>query len=158
MSDAITITPGVNSSADTPGPSASTPVVTLLGPPGLSSSQTESERSRSSTKRPRTGSYSASGIQPPAKFGLKSSCLIRQSPSGQEVDSAKSHDTRSLDEIPSTPAIGLESDLEAVTDPAGSTLAQALDPSARGFRRALSDDDSACTPFRLQGTPRKIFL
>ena len=90
VSDAITITPAVNSSTDTPGLSTTTPVVTFLGPPGLSARQTESERSRSSTKRPRAGSYFASGIQPPAKFGLKSSCLIRQSPSGQEVDSAKS--------------------------------------------------------------------
>ena len=158
VSDAITITPAVNSSTDIPGLSATTPVVTFLGPPGLSASQTESERSRSSTKRPRAGSYSASGIEPSAKFGLKSSCLIRQSPSGQQVDSARSHDIRSQDEVPSTSAIELESDLEAVTDPAGSTLAQALDPRARDLRRELSDDDSAFTPFRLQGTPRNTAL
>ena len=117
VSEAITLTPAANSPTGTPGLSATTPVVTFLGPPGLNASQTESERPRSSTKRLRAGSYSASGIQPPPKFGLKSSYLIRQSPSGQEDDSTKSRNTRSQDEIPSTSAIEPESDLEVVTDP-----------------------------------------
>ena len=158
MSDAITITPAANSSTGTPGLSATTPVVTFLGPPGLNSSQTESERPRSSTKRPRAGSYSASGIQPLPKFGLKSSYLIRQSPSGQEVDSTKNRNTRSQDEIPSNSAIEPESDFKVNTDPAGSTIAQALDTRARDLHRELSDDDSAFTPYRFQGTPRKTAL
>ena len=128
VSDAITITPAANLSIGTPGLSAATPVVIFIGPPGLNASQTESERSRSSAKRPRVGSSSTSVNQPPPKFGLMSSYLIQQAPSRREIDSTKSCNTRSQDEIPSTSAVEPGSDFETVTDPVGSTIAQALDP------------------------------
>ena len=81
--------PAVNSSTDSSGFLPAVPAVTFLDPPSAYSSQPESEHSRSSAMRPRVGSCSTSGIQPPPKLGLMSSYLIQHPLAGQETDSAK---------------------------------------------------------------------
>ena len=85
-----------------------------------------------------------------------SSYLIRQSSTGQEVDSAERRSAMSQEEIPSTSAVESETDPEVVTDPAGSTIAQALDPRPRDIHYELSDNDRAFAPYRFQGTPNDL--
>ena len=153
VSDPITITPAVNLSADSPGFPPAIPAVTFLGPPLANSSQPESEHSRSSAKRPRAGSCSTSGIQPPPKFGVMSS-LIRHPSAGQRTDSAERDTAMNRKEYHSTSAVESKSDPDVVTDSAGSTIAQALNPKPLEIHCESSDTDSSFAPIRFQRTSK----
>ena len=158
MSDPIIVTPAVNLSSDYPGSLPAVPAVTFLDPRSTTLSQTESNHSRSSTKRLRVGSCSTSEIQPPPKFGLLSSYLARRPSTEHETDPVRRDLTTDHGEVHSTSAIESASDREVMTNPAGSTIAQALDSWPRKIHCDLSDTDSTFSPIRFQGTPNDSTL
>ena len=157
-SDPIFATPTLNWSHDSARSKPLVHPVTFSDPLSETDQQTEIEQPRNTTKRPRIGSCSIVDIQPPPKFGLLSSYLNVQDPFG--LSSVREAQDCILEQSKALRGseIELETDVESATNPAGSTISQAVDSRPMKPRLLLSDNDSICGPTRFQESPRKSIL
>ena len=109
------------------------------------SSQSEAERTQGASKRPRIGSASFHESHPPAKQRAPTPFRTM---SDEETDSDSNVETghkgdRTDTVISNEPAV--ETDAESSFNPAGSTIAQAMDLKSRQLNVESSDAESAFT-------------
>ena len=134
------------------------PKVSFLGPVFGGSSQTETERTQGASKRPRIGSTSFHKSHPPAKQRAPTQFRTM---SDEETDSDSNVETGHKDDRTVTVNISdpaVETDAESSFDPAGSTIAQALDLKSRQLNVESSDAESAFTTVGLPVVSRSQSL
>ena len=157
-SSPISITPAgdLTQERKTAGPDNST--ITFLEPRPQTSDEPEREQDRRASKRPRFGSASTLGTH-----------LFSEDPSqtlGQTSCDPRMQDTEEMDQDPftgqpitcSNSEAGLETDADSIHNPAGSTIAQALNVQTRRTLLEAGDSDSAFIPVGLPSTPKRTML
>ena len=157
-SSPISITPAgdLTQERKTTGPDNST--ITFLEPRPQTSDEPEREQDRRASKRPRFGSASTSGTH-----------LFSEDPSqtlGQTSCDPRMQDTEEMDQDPftgqpitcSNSEAGLETDADSIHNPAGSTIAQALNVQTRRTLLEAGDSDSAFILVGLPSTPKRTML
>ena len=134
------------------GPSG--PKVSFLGPVLGASSQAETKRTQGTNKQPRKGSTSFHGGHPPAKQRAPTPFRTMSDEEADTDSNAETghKDVRAVTISSSEPVV--ETDAESSFNPAGSTIAQALDLKSRQLNIESSDAESAFTTVGLPGVPR----
>ena len=135
------------------GPSGSK--VSFLGPVVSSNPPTETERTQGTHKRPRVGSTSLLESHPPAKQRAPTPFrAMSDNETGSDSNTGTGHMVdRAVTN--SSSELAAETDAESSFNPAGSTIAQALDLKSRQPNVESSDAESAFTTVGQPDDPRR---
>ena len=156
VSEPITINPGSNTQIGT-DPKATKPedltTAQQLDSPGTES---EHEGGQVASKRPRIGSTTAFGSYPQSESRSTN-------PLGNEKPTAQSSDEMELEGaqtqgILSSSEFAVDTDHDSITNPAGSTIAQALKARTENHAAEANDTDSALLPVGLPRSSRSASL
>ena len=153
-SEPLTLIPSTSFQFSPTGQGPSGPKVSFLGPPPGSSQLAEPERTQSSQKRPRIGSSSLHGSHPPAK--QRAPTPFRDaSNENSETDTSVEISRKDLRSATcSSSEFMAEAGVDSSHNPAGSTIAQALNYKSRRNDNESSDGESMFTTVGLPETSR----
>ena len=156
VSDPITINPGPSTQVETDleaaKPEDDTPAQQL----DPLENESEHEGGQVASKRPRIGSTTAFGSYPqtesqPANLSENKEPSV-QSSDEMELEGAQAHAALSSSEF------AVDTDHDSITNPAGSTIGQALKARTNNHAAGVNDTDAAFLPVGLPSTSRNTLL
>ena len=129
--------------------------MTFRGPRPQSLDTDEFDQNRTANKRPRIGSVSTSCTRLQTEVPSQSTLHAGYDPNWRVIDEMKQEPCTGQLSAFSSSEFGIETDAESTTNPAGSTIAQALIVQSRKSFLEAGDSDSAFVPL---GLPRSSLL
>ena len=157
-SSPMTITPAGNSTQGDKSAGTGLTSVTFLGPRVPSSDEPEREQDRRANKWSRFGSASTLGTHLQSEVPSQSSVQLSCGLQTQNTEEMNQDPFTGRPVTCSNSEVGLETDIESTHNPAGSTIAQALNAQARKTFLEAGDSDSAFIPVGHPSTSRSTLL